>query len=128
MKKFDILLAKVNFEDSNKYKVRPVLCINKIQNGIIARKMTSKSTRNNYPGEYYIQDWREAGLYKPTVVRMSKYVTVPFNNIIKTIGHLTPKDIKEVKQLMYTPYKEAFNPDDELGEYFTNYLMEGIKR
>ena len=41
MKPFDIISAKVYFEDTRCYKFRPVLCLDIYNNNVIARKMTS---------------------------------------------------------------------------------------
>lgn len=84
--------------------------------------MTSKPPRNNYPGEYQLKDWKQAGLDKLTVVRMSKYVIVNKNEINGVVGHLPDKDIENIKNLLNTPYKESYNPDDVMDEFLYNYI------
>ena len=122
MKKFDVLSAKIYFEGSKKYKYRPILFIYSKGNVIFARKMTSKPPRNSYPGEYQLKDWKQAGLDKPTVVRMSKYVVVNKNEIKSVVGHLSDEDIENIKNLLNTPYKESYNPDDVIDEFLYNYI------
>lgn len=85
VKPFDILSAKVYFEDCNKYKFRPVLCLDVQDNRVIARKMTMEEARDNYPGEYPLKDWEQEGLNKKTVVRMSKHLTIPKSYVRKVI-------------------------------------------
>lgn len=117
MKPFDIVSAKVYFEDSHCYKFRPVLCLDVNDNNVIARKMTSGDKRDNYPGEYELKDWEQEGLNKPTVVRMLKHIRIPKVNVNKVIGHLTPQDEIAVRELIDTPYKESFNEDDVIDSY-----------
>lgn len=122
MKIFDILLAKVDFEDNGRYKIRPVLCIRKNKDNVIARKITSKEPGPNYPGEYPLKDWKQEGLNKASVIRMSKHTTIPCTDIKRVIGHLTERDAKEVMSLINTPYKESYNIDDEIDEYVTQLI------
>ena len=119
MKPFDIISAKIYFEDTNEFKYRPVLCLDVLDNIVIARKMTGSKKRNNYPGEYPLKDWKQEGLNKATVVRMSKHMTIPWSYIKSIIGHLTKRDEIEVRKLINTPYKESYNIDDEIDEYLT---------
>lgn len=122
MKTFDIFLARVYFEDIEGHKIRPVLCISDNDETIEGRKITSKPKRDTYPGECDIEDWKKAGLREPSVVRMSKYVTIPKRDIKKLIGHLTLKDIQKISEYMDTPYKESYNIDDEIDNYLTQLV------
>lgn len=119
MKPFDIISAKIYFEDTNEFKYRPVLCLDVLDNIIIARKMTGTKKRDNYPGEYPLKDWKQEGLNKATVVRMSKHIRIKKSNVNKVIGHLSQRDEKEIRELLDTPYKESYNIDDEIDEYLT---------
>lgn len=117
MKTFDLFLACVYFEDTHEYKIRPVMCISDNGKYIQGRKITSKPKRNNYPGEFEIEEWQQAGLKEPSVVRMSKYVTIPKRDVKKFIGHLTLNDIRKLSEFMDTPYKESYNEDDVIDSY-----------
>lgn len=121
MKPFDIVSAKIYFEDSKQFKYRPVLCIAVKGNDVVVRKMTGKTVRNNYPGEYPLKDWKQEGLNKSTVVRMSKHITIPKSHIKGVIGHLTKRDKIEVRKLINTPYKESYNIGDEIEDLYYNY-------
>ena len=51
---YDIWLAYVPFEDSNKTKARPILILSQSSNLVTVAKITSHSPRLNYVGEYPI--------------------------------------------------------------------------
>lgn len=125
---YAIYLAKVRFEDSAEYKKRPVLLLYYKNGKAVCRKVTSQPVITNYPGEVELLDWNKEGLRKPSVVRMSKHFLLDKSDLIHKIGNLTQEDNKTINQKLKTPYKESFNSDDELGEYFKNYLMEDIKQ
>lgn len=101
MQKWDIWLANVRFEDNpEEYKLRPVLVIDKQNMFILSFKMTSHSPRQNFHGEYSIKYYKEAGLIKPTVIRLSKKLLLLENEFIHKIGRLHPYDINEVYKIL----------------------------
>ena len=97
-RKWDVYLANVKYEDIEESKIRPVLIL---QNGsmvtIDCLKMTSQPPRR---GEYTLQKWKEAGLKKQTVVRISKLLQLDSSQIIKRIGRLDLVDIIALDQLL----------------------------
>lgn len=101
MQKWDIWLAYVRFEDSpDEAKLRPVLVIDKKDIYILSFKMTSRLPRQNYYGEYPIKYYKDAGLVKPTVVRLSKKLLLLENEFDKRIGRLHPFDINEINKIL----------------------------
>ena len=95
--KWDIFLAEVPFEDLPQSKVRPVLILDESAVLVICLKMTSQSPRR---GEYVLQKWQEAGLHKPTTVRISKRMELERSAFIKRIGALQLSDIYEIQRLL----------------------------
>lgn len=101
MQKWDIWLANVRFEDNpEESKLRPVLVIDKQNMFILSFKMTSHTPRQNFYGEYSIKYYKEAGLIKPTVIRLSKKLLLLENEFIHQIGRLHPYDINEVYKIL----------------------------
>lgn len=101
MQKWDIWLANVRFEDNpEETKLRPVLVIDKQNMFILSFKMTSHTPRQNFYGEYSIKYYKEAGLIKPTVIRLSKKLLLLENEFIHQIGRLHPYDINEVYKIL----------------------------
>lgn len=101
MQKWEIWLAKVRFEDKpDEYKYRPVLIIDNENIYIVSFKMTSQKPRNNYFGEYSVKFFKEAGLHKQTVIRLSKKLLLHKNELVNKIGRLHPFDINEVIKIL----------------------------
>lgn len=128
MGKFDIYWAPYIFQESklknknelngNDAKVRPVLILD---NDIFVKvsKITSKQARNDAT-EYTIIDWEAAGLNSPSVIRFSKQDLIKSSDIPEgnKIGHLSDKDIQNIKQshLVESLQEElSDNPSPEIG-------------
>ncbi|WP_242347400.1 type II toxin-antitoxin system PemK/MazF family toxin [Mucispirillum schaedleri] len=101
MQKWEIWLAYIRFEDNpDKSKLRPVLVMDKENMYILSFKMTSHIPRQNYYGEYPIKYYKDAGLVKPTVIRLSKKLLLLENEFVNKIGRLHPFDINEVNKIL----------------------------
>ncbi|MBP3223306.1 MAG: hypothetical protein J6M18_05200 [Actinomycetaceae bacterium] len=72
--------------------------------------MTSHSPRTNYPGEYSIKRWREAGLIKPTTVRLGKTPRISTNDFQYKIGSLHVEDRKNVIRIIDKMYPNLQRP------------------
>ena len=95
--KWDIYIAEVPFEDLPQSKVRPVIILDESAVLVDCLKMTSQPPRR---GEYTLQKWQEAGLHKPTTVRISKRLSLEKRAFIKRVGSLQPVDIFEIQKLL----------------------------
>jgi mRNA interferase MazF len=102
-KPWDIVLVPFPFTNLSTNKKRPVLIIspaeyNKGYDAIIMF-ITSNLSALERPGDYRLEEWKEAGLPKPSMTRM-KLATVDKNIIIKKIAHLEETDQKAVKEII----------------------------
>lgn len=97
MTKWDIYIADVPFEDEPQSKVRPIIILEASTVLIDSLKMTGQPPR---PGEYVLKKWKEAGLLKPTTVRVSKRLSLKPAALKKRIGSLHPIDIIEIQKLL----------------------------
>lgn len=95
MTRWDIYFANVPFEDVPQSKPRPVIILDDSVVIIDCLKMTSQPPR---PGEYVLQYWKEAGLKKPTTVRLSKRLALQPSAFIRRLGSLHPIDIIEIQK------------------------------
>ena len=95
--KWDIYFAHVPFEDLPESKPRPVIVLDDLTVAVVCLKMTSHSPRL---GEYSLKRWRDAGLMKPTTVRISKRLSLGRKQFIKRLGSLHPIDIIEIEKIM----------------------------
>ncbi len=59
--------------------------------------MTSQLNSTERIGDYLLQEWKEAGLPKATIVRM-KFATVHESVIVKKVGRLATQDQIEVEK------------------------------
>ena len=90
MERYEIWSAKVKFEDSNDVKERPVMIWNG-QPFLIVYKMTG-TDRGDNKDEYRIRYWKEAGLSKPTSIRLRKVLKLTSDDLIKKIGELDRRE------------------------------------
>ena len=102
----DIVLVKFPFSDLESSKKRPTLLLTSPldikQNVSISTiaMITSKIESLQLPGDYQIENWSQANLLHPSLLRLSKIATVETQLISKTLGKLNDKDIKKVKKLL----------------------------
>lgn len=90
MERYDIWRARIRFEDSEEIKERPVLIWNN-QHFLIAYKMTG-TDRGDNQDEYRIRYWREAGLSKPTSIRLRKVLRLTEGDLLYKIGELDERE------------------------------------
>lgn len=83
MERYEIWQAKVKFEETDEVKARPVL--------IIAYKMTG-TDRGDDQEEYRIRYWKEAGLSKPTSIRLRKVLKLRKDDLLYRIGELDRRE------------------------------------
>ena len=87
-------------------KIRPVVIADiDVKNGrvcVMAVQVTSHAPRPNYPGEVVIQDWKSAGLVKPSVARCSKRAAVTMESFrnSRKYGKLSFRDAAAVDRAL----------------------------
>jgi len=63
---------------------------------VILALLTSQVANATAPTDYILQDWAQAGLHRPSAVRMF-LATLPATTVT-VIGHLSDRDWQEVQQ------------------------------
>ena len=104
--RWDIWIAKVEFEEGTGSKIRPVLIIDGTRCYVLSLKITSHFPRSQFPGEYQIIEWKEAGLMKPSTIRISKQLNLPADSFVKRIGRLTELDRLNVLKIYLDLYSD----------------------
>lgn len=98
--KYDIVTTFVEFNKSfGKGKTRPVMITGKQGPYYIAVEITKHAPRNNYPKEFEIKDWKQAGLKVPSTIRFIKCGIFHERTIDKYVGRLSNDDIKRANQI-----------------------------
>ena len=103
MRVWEIWFADFPFEeDATVIKKRPVIILNVEPFEVLSVKVTSQSVRDKDNYDTPIQHWREAGLNKPSIARISKTMYLNKQNFIHKIGTLCDED----KITILTKYTE----------------------
>lgn len=96
---FDVLVAKVRFEDRPKVsKPRPVIAL-RIDDDrllVVTVKVTSHAPREWCAWEVSLADWQSKGLALPSVARCSKRVLLAASDIKARCGTLSARDRQAV--------------------------------
>ena len=100
-KRGDVVLVRFPFTDLTTTKKRPALVVstdfyNQSQINLIIAAITSQTHRLGI-GDCLIQNWREAGLAKPSQVK-AIITTIEQSLVLKKLGTLDPNDMKVVEQ------------------------------
>ena len=102
-KAFDVVAVPFPFTDRDAIKRRPALVIsnekfNQRHNQILLAMITT-ATDNIWPSDVPLTNWQKAGLKVACQFRL-KLFTLDQNLVLKTIGHLSSKDIKSVRTIL----------------------------
>ncbi|MFC2822133.1 MAG: type II toxin-antitoxin system PemK/MazF family toxin [Sphaerochaeta sp.] len=98
MNKYDIHMAEVSFEDVDETKLRPVLILEDKVCLVSCLSITSNTARAE---DYVIQMWKEAGLKKPSAIRLLQALNLDPSLIGRKIGTLHPIDILEIQERLW---------------------------
>lgn len=98
----DIVVA-MEFAGVKETKRRPVVVVSsllyqKYRPDVIVGQITTQIAKANAPTDCLIEDWKSAGLDRPSAFR-SFLLTIPVDQV-KFIGRLTPTDWMAVKECM----------------------------
>ncbi len=91
----DVLIINFPFTDGRGSKRRPVMVIKDTNDkDLLIAKITSQLYTTRF--DIRLQDWKNAGLISPSVIRTHKIQTLYTSLIFGHIGRLTPTDLKAV--------------------------------
>ena len=100
---WEIWHARFNFDDHG-YKFRPVLVLACSPDGLLAAMITSASNKLSLPLATPLDDWQEAGLSKPSLVRVDRIALLPptYLGTVGRIGRRSSRDKYRVSQALAT--------------------------
>jgi len=100
-KQWDIILVKFPFTEEDTSKKRPALIISSTdfnqEDRVVILQITSNINENS--SGYLIQDWQEARLLKPALIKM-KFATIKKSIIDKKLGKLSDRDKSNIKEYL----------------------------
>lgn len=103
MRVWEIWFAEFPYEeDATIIKNRPVIILNVEPLEVLSVKVTSHDVRNKDKYDIPIQFWKEAGLNKPSIARISKTLFLDRQSFVHKIGTLLDDD----KVSIFTKYAE----------------------
>jgi len=102
--RWDIVLVPFPFTNLTAVKRRPALVVspdtsNRTGPDLVIAFLTSQVDATPRAGDYRLQQWREAGLPKPTMLRM-KFATVARSVVIKTLGRVAETDRSAIRDAL----------------------------
>ena len=104
-----VALVRFPFTDLAATKKRPALVLARTarspRNRLATVAMiTSQTEALKLDGDILLADWKAAGLLHPSLLRLAKLATIDEQLIDKTIGRLSPGDLRATR----TAFREMF--------------------
>ncbi len=98
----DIVLVPFPFSDLSTTKVRPAVVVSSAQYhatepDLLLAALTSKVAGATGPFDYVLNDWRAAGLQRPSALKPVLFTLDP-DRVLHCIGALSPTDMAQVNQ------------------------------
>ncbi|QQK78971.1 type II toxin-antitoxin system PemK/MazF family toxin [Salicibibacter cibi] len=106
-KQGDIILIPFPFSDLTGNKKRPALILNKpnVNKQSLLICMMISSVHRHTSSDIPILEWNEAGLLKPSVVRVNKIFTIDGSMVLKRLGCLNQNDFKPILSKFFSLFE-----------------------
>ena len=91
----EVFLCQFPFTSGAASKIRPALVFFDLQQDAIICRVTS--VLRTEPLDVPLADWRDAGLLKPSLVRLDRIVTAEKSVFLRRLGALSSKDLQAVR-------------------------------
>jgi len=101
----NIVLVPFPFTDQSAVKKRPAVVVssdayNRKRPDIIIMAVTSQMRSAGYFGDIVVNQWQQAGLLKPSVIKPI-VTTIEKSLVIKTLGRLKKEDRNSLRESFY---------------------------
>lgn len=93
----DVYICVFPFTSGGTAKARPVLALVDLGLDCLVCRITSAPHQGFL--DLPVTNWREAGLEKPSTVRLARLVTVEKNLLRTRIGRLSPDDLARIRTM-----------------------------
>jgi mRNA interferase MazF len=100
----DVVLVLYPLGQGSSGRKRPALVIspedyNRATGELIIAQMTSRVSAPPRPGDYRIQDWQEAKLPRPALVR-ARLATLKASQVLRKLGEVGEGDLRAVQEAL----------------------------
>ena len=102
----NIVLVPFPFTDQSTTKKRPAVIVssnpyNRQRPDIIIMAVTSKIRSASYFGDVSVENWKQAGLLKPSVIKPI-FTTIEKGLVIRKLGPMGEKDLSSLQEALKT--------------------------
>ena len=102
----DIVLVPFPFTDQSTTKKRPAVIIssdqyNRQRPDIIIMAVTSQMRSAGYFGDMSVENWKQAGLLKPSIIKPI-FTTIEKGLVIRKLGRMGEKDLSSLQKALKT--------------------------
>lgn len=103
-KRGDVVLVPFPFSSQTGIKKRPAVIVssdsyNRFSSDVVIMAVTSKKEKTLKSGEYVLEDWKRAGLLKPSVIKLA-LATVERTLVLKKLGRLSESDLARAENAL----------------------------
>lgn len=96
--------ARFNFAEGKGYKFRPVIVLGPSPGSLLVLMVTGATSKLSLEHDYFLRDWVEAGLDKPSIARADRIAEIPLSYLGSAgfIGSLSLRDIDGLRAVLQT--------------------------
>ena len=100
----DVVLVPFPFSDQRTSKKRPAVIVssnrhNELSSDVFIMAITSKTRNADDSVDYVIEDWKKAGLVKPSLMKPA-ISTIERKLIIRKLGGLSSRDMESLERAL----------------------------
>jgi mRNA interferase MazF len=93
----EVVLLPFSYTDLQSSKRRPaVVLLDAGDEDILIAKVTTKQYDSPY--DIPLKEWKQAGLFAPSIARLHKLLAVEKIHVIQRLGRLNPTDLRNVQK------------------------------
>jgi mRNA interferase MazF len=104
----EVFLCDFPFTSGTTFKRRPCLALLDLGSDVLIARVTSAAHSDAY--DLPIRDWQQAGLLKPSTIRLARLVTIERAMLFRRLGSLTTFDRDLVVTLWQSKMQLNFQP------------------
>lgn len=95
---WEVWHARFNYSEGHGYKFRPVIVLATRTGGLLVAMVTSATNKLSLEHDYPIQEWKAAGLDKPSIARLDRIAEIPagYLGTAGRIGRLSDVDVTAI--------------------------------